>query len=114
VTDGNPYPLGADVERELSRIAQEAVTNAVLHARATRIEIAISYSPRDVKLLVSDDGCGFTDAHLSGLDGHYGLVSMHERAALIGATFRVDSREALGTRIELTIPQRSPAKKVAV
>jgi signal transduction histidine kinase/ligand-binding sensor domain-containing protein len=114
VTDGTPYPLGSDVERELSRIAQEAVTNAVLHARARRIEIVVSYSPRDVTLIVSDDGCGFTDAHLSGLDGHYGIVSMHERAALIGATLRVVSRESLGTRIELTIPPRAPVKKIAV
>ena len=114
VTQGTVYLLAEDVERELSRIAQEAVTNAVLHGRARHIDVTIAYSPSNIMLTVSDDGCGFTDAQASSLEGHYGIVSMHERAALIGATLRVESRVGAGTRIEITVPQRSASKKIAV
>ena len=114
VTRGTVYPLDEDMERELSRIAQEAVTNAVLHARPRHIEVTIAYSPTHIVLTVSDDGCGFTVARDSSLEGHYGIVSMQERAALIGATLRVESRAGAGTRIEISAPLRAASKKIAV
>jgi len=113
-TEGTPVPLGEDVERELSRIAREAVTNAILHARASRIEVTLSYSPGGLELVVSDDGCGFADAPASGQGGHYGIVCMRERAALIGATLRVHSCVGGGTRIEIALPLGAGAQRIAV
>jgi signal transduction histidine kinase len=52
---------------------------------------------------ISDDGCGFLD-RAPGLEEHYGLLSMRERAQLIQATFQLDSSPGHGTRIEVNVP----------
>jgi signal transduction histidine kinase len=83
---------------ELLRIVGEAMTNAVTHGHATRLEVALRRGP-DGALIVSvtDDGRGFSDPiDLEQLKaaGHFGLAGMHERARLIGATLLVESRES--------------------
>ena len=114
VAEGTPRPLGDDIERELLRIAQEAVTNAVLHSRARHIGMTVSYSSRDFALTVSDDGCGFADSHAAGLDGHYGILSMRERAASVGADLHLASRPGHGTQVAISLPYSARIRKVAV
>jgi signal transduction histidine kinase len=93
----------AQVEEALFRIAQEAVNNAVKHARARRVRIALSAGEAEVRLMVMDDGVGFdaaTDIRAGGL----GLTSMRERAAALGGSVRIETKPGAGTRVEVTVP----------
>ena len=92
-------------ERELWRIAQEAVTNVERHARATQVTISWRCDGTDARLEVADDGIGFPVGKAGRLDS-YGLLGMRERAASIGATLVVDSEPGRGTRVRCTLDAR--------
>ncbi|MFZ5788615.1 MAG: sensor histidine kinase, partial [Acidobacteriota bacterium] len=101
-----PRPAPA-VEAALFRIAQEAVTNAVRHARARRVRVAIEAGADTVRLRVADDGCGF-DPVARPPDPErprYGLASMRERAEAVGGTLAVDSASGRGTVITAEVPR---------
>jgi signal transduction histidine kinase/ligand-binding sensor domain-containing protein len=98
---GPAYALTPEVEKNLFRIAQEAVANAVRHAGAHEIVVDVCFDGPYVHITVSDDGRGFDST--AAPDG-FGLTSMRERAAQIGATLRVDSRPAAGTRVMVSVP----------
>jgi signal transduction histidine kinase/ligand-binding sensor domain-containing protein len=104
--EGHIRPLPNAVQGQLFRIAQEAVANAVKHADAQVIEIALHFAPGQVKLAVKDDGRGFDPAAAPGAQaGHFGLVGMRERAARLGE-LTIDSGRGQGTRIEIIVPTR--------
>jgi signal transduction histidine kinase len=111
---GQPRELSLDVERQLVRIAQEAVANAVRHAGARRVEVGLDYQADRLVLRVSDDGSGFVDNGRAGTDGHYGIVGMRERADGIKASFALDSAIGRGTRIAVVLPaanESNPARR---
>lgn len=91
--------LGHDVEVVVYRVAQEALTNVVRHARAGRVDLSLMRLGPEVVLEVADDGRGFD---VGATDGT-GLVGMHDRAALVGGTVEVRSGSA-GTTIRLRVP----------
>jgi signal transduction histidine kinase len=97
------HPIPRD---EIYRIAAEALRNAFRHAHAGRIEVEIRYDTEQFRLRVRDDGKGIVQAVLAkqGLEGHYGLRGMPERAALIGGTLAVWSEVGAGTEVELRLP----------
>lgn len=94
-----------EVEQHLLRIAQEAVSNVMKHAKANRIWIHLSAEARVVSLAVRDDGRGF-DLHdtFSPEEGHFGLIGMRERAERLGGEFRLTSKSGQGTQVEVTVP----------
>jgi signal transduction histidine kinase len=97
--------LDAALEHHLLRIGLEAVTNAVKHSGATRIDIAVRFSPTATSLVVSDDGCGVR--HEGQLDGgHFGLQGMRERANKIGGVLEMQCGD--GTRLSVTVPTDRP------
>jgi signal transduction histidine kinase len=105
IVEGRPQPLHPIIRDEVYRIGREALMNAARHSGAQKIEVEIDYAPAHVRILVRDDGCGIDEQVLrSGRDGHWGLSGMRERAERIGARFRVWSRAAAGTEIELFVP----------
>ena len=85
-------------ERELFRIAQEALVNVERHADAEHVTVAWRCDGRSAELVVTDDGDGFPVGRSGRLDS-YGLVGMRERAAAIGARLDVESTPGQGTRI---------------
>jgi signal transduction histidine kinase len=89
-------------ERELWRIAQEAVTNVERHARATQVTISWRCDGHEARLEIADDGIGFPVGKAGRLDS-YGLLGMRERAASIGATLVLDSEPGRGTRVRCTL-----------
>ena len=91
--------LGDAVEREVIGIAQEALTNAVRHARAKRITIrASAIQSVGLRLSVADDGRGIMRDHsLSG----FGMTSMQDRADKIGASLTIVTAPRSGTEVVL-------------
>lgn len=91
-------PLPAGMERELLRVAREAMHNAGKHAEATQLFVQLEYGPETIALEVRDNGRGgATDAA-----GHFGLTGMKERAAAIGGKLEVISEPGAGTTIRLS------------
>jgi signal transduction histidine kinase len=96
--------LRPDVDDEVFRIAQEALHNALRHAAAARLEVALEESKGRLILTVRDDGVGFDPAATDHRSRRLGLTSMEERAASLGGTLGIDSTPGEGTTIRLEVP----------
>ena len=91
-----------NVAAHLYRIAQEAVTNAVRHGKATHINIRLDSTANEIILTIIDDGIGLPENARNG-DG-LGLRTMAYRASMIGATFNIERLSSLGgTRVTCTL-----------
>jgi PAS domain S-box-containing protein len=98
---GKPRRLSQEIENNLLRISQEALTNIIRHAEATRAHIRLTFKARNVQLVLQDDGKGFnTDSSGTG----FGLISMRERAQRIGAELTLNSRPGRGSKIVVNVP----------
>lgn len=95
---------GRDGPAELCgyRVVQEAVTNALRHARPTRVRVDVDRTANGWRLAVHDDGCGL-DAGGDGRPG-FGLASLRERVAHAGGHLSLRSRPGAGTQLTVTIP----------
>ena len=93
-------PLGAATEVACYRIVQEALTNVVRHAGASRARVWIGHERHELRVCVSDDGDGVRDERPTGV----GLASMRERAEEIGGTFLVEGAPGRGARVVATLP----------
>lgn len=97
-----PSPrLPHEVELALFRIAQEALNNIAKHARATRVAITEEVEGSLVRLVIVDNGIGFTQSFGIRMEDrpHWGLMTMKERAAAVGAHCRIETRPGEGARI---------------
>jgi ligand-binding sensor domain-containing protein/signal transduction histidine kinase len=105
IVEGSSRALHPIVRDEVYRIGREAVANAFRHARAKNIAVEVGYLQSQLRLLISDDGCGINPEVLEfGREGHWGLSGMRERAERINARLKVRSRVGSGTEVELSIP----------
>jgi ligand-binding sensor domain-containing protein/signal transduction histidine kinase len=95
-------PLPAETERELLRVAQEAVHNVKKHAGASQLSVQLEYGPATIALEVRDNGRGgAVDQKPESLRGHFGLTGMRERAAAMGGTLEVSGGPGEGTTVRL-------------
>lgn len=94
--------LALPQEREIWRIAKEAVTNVERHAQATKLSISWQCDGKRALLVVSDNGVGFAKGVPTRLDS-YGIVGMRERAASIGAKLDVESSPGQGTSVRVLL-----------
>jgi signal transduction histidine kinase len=105
---GDDSHLPVEYRTVLFRIAQEALTNIAKHAQATSAEVSLLVEPRQVRLDVSDDGCGFEAELVAKLENDrqagWGLVGIRERALLLGGICRIDTAPGAGTRLQVTVP----------
>jgi two-component system sensor histidine kinase UhpB len=92
--------IAPEVELAIYRVAQEALTNAVRHAGAQRIALAIGVEHGRLVVSVTDDGIGLP----GDADEDAGLRGMRERALAIGGTLTIDSHERTGVRVSLELP----------
>ena len=99
--------LRPEHEHELLRIAQEAVSNAVRHAKPKVVNIAMTDEPSHWVLSVADDGVGMEQKpELYAREG-FGLTSMRQRAGAIGGEWLIESQPATGTRVRVRVPKRA-------
>lgn len=96
----------AQVAKHLYRIAQEAVNNALKHARARSICLTLARDPGQLRLQIKDDGRGLPRGRKGGAG--MGLEIMRHRAHVIGAALKVESKPRQGVRITCTLPQDEP------
>jgi len=95
-----------ELEAVLYRIAQEGLTNILRHAHCTHINLMIESNPQGVSMTLEDNGVGFDPANLGADDGqrHLGLISMRERAEILGGTLDVYTAPGKGTTIQVFVP----------
>lgn len=103
---GTPSERWANAEEQLLRIGQEALVNAVRHAQATAVRIELHYNESSVVLRISDDGRGFDLDLVHEEEGHFGLLSMKERAEAVGGTLKIASALGRGAEVEAFVPIR--------
>jgi signal transduction histidine kinase len=94
--------LPADAETALYRIAQEAFTNVLKHAAASRVTVKLSRRDDVVSLVVQDDGTGFDQENVR--EGSLGLIGMRERVALLGGRLTIETSEGAGTMLRAEVP----------
>jgi signal transduction histidine kinase len=96
----------ATVETTLYRIVQEALTNAVKHAKASNVWIRAWRENLVLCCSIRDDGGGFDSNQAHAARGHkgLGLIAMQERVTAIGGTLRIESRSGLGTELSIRLP----------
>ncbi|MEW1547724.1 sensor histidine kinase [Streptomyces tsukubensis] len=111
-TSGDEAGYGAGSLTALYRSAQEALTNAWRHGRATRIDITADYGESTARLTVADNGRGFAgaEAPTGRADGSgSGIRGMRERVEPLGGRVDVGARPAAGTVVTVTVPRIPPA-----
>jgi two-component system sensor histidine kinase DegS len=100
--------LSPDQEMAVFRIIQEALHNIIKHAAATHVDLAFArQSEGGWEITIADNGRGF-DPEAAATRVGSGLVSMRERAVIIGGTLDLTSRPGYGTKLTLTIPATAP------
>ncbi len=100
--EGAVYALSTEVESNLLRMGQEALTNAIRHAHANEIRVELVYDRDQFCLRVKDNGQGFGVGSIPSSEG-FGLLGMSERAERIGAQLTIQSQPGRGTEIVVVI-----------
>lgn len=116
-----PFAISLDIAPELRhwrssadamlfRIVQEALLNIRKHASASHVSITLDPEPGDgARLRIADDGCGFDPG--IARPGHFGLLTMRERAEALGGTLAVSSAPAQGTALAVSVPGETDREK---
>jgi signal transduction histidine kinase len=105
--EGTPYPLPPEVESNLLRIGQEALTNTLKHAGASELCLEVAFESAQVRLRVRDNGQGF-DPERPAAEG-FGLRGLRERAESLGAELLLTSHPGQGTQIVISVPVSPPS-----
>jgi signal transduction histidine kinase len=104
ISIGEPLILPLRIADTLLRIGQEAIANALSHARPSTLTITTLYRKSTVELIIADDGAGFL---VSSESAGFGLRGMSKRAEAIGAELHIDSRSGTGTAVHVVVPMKS-------
>ena len=97
--NGDLEGLNDDLATAAYRIVQEALSNALRHAQASRVDVKLQASAHGLELQVQDDGTGQLAQFQSA--GHYGLLGMRERAQALGGQFELEQVEPAGVRVRV-------------
>ena len=103
-SEGDLSPVSPDVAISFFRIAQESLRNGIVHGEASRLLVSLSRSGEDLVMIVTDNGRGFDIDEVRRRGGAFGLVSMEERARVVGASVQISTGIRLGTTIHVRGP----------
>lgn len=108
-TKGDATRLPADVATAVFRIVQEAITNVIRHAKASRVHIQLQQIANGLTVTIEDDGVGLPGKDLRSPTGRsaLGILGMQERARALGGWLEVAPRDPRGTRVHLWLPLRT-------
>jgi len=98
--------LPNDVETALFRIVQESLTNVILHAQATHVDVVISKRSGHVAATIEDNGVGFMPTAPT-YEEHLGLFGMRERVEMLGGRFTIESSPGKGTTVNVEVPSNA-------
>jgi len=95
--------LPPDLRHNIFLIVKETLTNTLKHAGATEVHLQIKVAPKDLKIIITDNGRGF-DVHTATATGRRnGLENMHRRAQAVGGSLALTSSPSAGTRMEFSV-----------
>jgi two-component system, NarL family, sensor histidine kinase UhpB len=97
-----PIELGPSINLAIYRVVQEGLINALRHAQASRVDIAVQCDDRRIAATVTDDGVGLPADWAR--PGHFGLRGLAERVQQLGGTFDIGSQDGRGVRLTADIP----------
>jgi two-component system, NarL family, sensor histidine kinase UhpB len=98
-----PIELGPSIALTIYRVVQEGLINALRHAQASRVDIAVQCDARRITATVIDDGVGLP-ADWAVRPGHFGLRGLSDRVQQLGGTFAIGNRGGRGVRLSADIP----------
>jgi signal transduction histidine kinase/ABC-type uncharacterized transport system substrate-binding protein len=107
-----PPCVDKDVAVCFFRIVQEALRNGIVHGGARSMSVSLTGAGEHLDLVVTDDGAGFDLTSVYSGGGGLGLVTMHERARVVGATVDILSQPARGTTVRVRGPAELPGQIV--
>jgi signal transduction histidine kinase len=105
VSDAENVRLARDAEAATFRVVQEALTNVIRHAEATRVGVVVRSEHGLLRISIEDNGKGITEEQINSAKS-LGIVGMRERIARLGGKFNILSGPGKGTRLEIEIPQQ--------
>lgn len=111
VTEMHELEIALPMQTAIFRIAQEALSNVSKHAQTQKVRVELSANDQRLLLSVQDWGRGFDSADLDGKLSSLGLVSMQERAGMLGGVCRIRSKAGEGTLVEVEIPRSALAER---
>ncbi len=110
---GDPVPQPLEDEVTVLRVTQEALSNVRTHAKATVVQVTLSYLDDVVILDVHDNGIGLADSQNSPLSGGFGLESIRQRVAQRGGVVTLESDPGDGTTLAVAIPLHTSDERKA-
>lgn len=111
VTEMRGLKIAPPTQAAIFRIAQEALSNVSKHAQTQKVRVELSANDQSLLLSVQDWGRGFDPANLDEELSHLGLVSMQERAGMMGGVCQIRSKVGEGTLVEVEIPRTALAER---
>ena len=93
----------------LYRVSQEAVNNAISHAKAHKVAVQLTFGNGHIYLTIRDDGCGFDTKKqpvFSRKSNKIGIIGMRERIESLGGTFTIESEIKKGTALFISVPYK--------
>jgi predicted ATPase/signal transduction histidine kinase len=102
--------LSPQVQQDLLRIGQEAISNALRHAQPTEIRVSLRVTPRNLVLKVTDNGSGLAKARLVSGGQGFGFANMRARAKNLGATLDIRSKSGHGTSVIVRLANSPEAR----
>ena len=109
VCKGKPFVVDHHISTTVFRVVQEALTNVVRHAQASRLLVTCDFSEKRLSVCVDDDGIGITQEQI----GHFkslGIIGMKERVARVGGELQIGPKQGKGTRLKVFIGAKHAVK----